>query len=267
MPVNTPSWAENTAEKNRKKKERRQKARERTEERRRSEINAARNQGREQGLSREQIRANMDSIINGHAAEDWDKEQAHRHRMYDYHHGAGAQRRGIAEMEQHARRRQRDLDYIDRVNSGEVEYTGNNLEGDVKSGRHWSQGALDAYDYYQDNMLDIKRGNTDFYYNDYVPKSGRNTGPDGQRQQPKRPTYEQYMGQYYDPDYGKPTYGNPHRGGGGRPKFDGGFRRNPGQGASRNSVVDKDFGRNSGGSSFKDLPEDYRGGNNRIGAW
>ena len=196
MPVNTPSWAENTAEKNRKKKEQRQKARERTKERRKSEINAARMQGREQGLSKEQIRANMDSISNEHAAQDWDKKQAHKERMYSYRHGKGAQRRGIKEMEQHARRREMDLDYINRVNSGEVEYTGNNLEGDVKSGKHWSQGAMDAYDYYNKNRQDIKRGNTDFYYNDYVPKSGRNTGPNGQRQQPRRPTYEQYMGQH-----------------------------------------------------------------------
>ena len=199
------SWADEYAEKRQSKQRQRQKARERTKERRKSEINTAMKQGREQGLSREQIRANMDSIKSGHAAEDWDKKQAHRHRMYDYHHGKGAQRRGISMMEQHARRREMDLDYIDRVNSGEVEYTGNNLEGDVKSGRHWSQGALDAYDYYQDNMLDIKRGNTDFYYDDYVPKGGQRVGGRG------RPTYEQYMGQYYDPNYGQQQYGNPYR--------------------------------------------------------
>ena len=205
------SWAKENENQMREQTERRQRARERTKERRRSEINNARSQGKEQGLSKEQIRANMDSVKNEHKAQDWDKKQAHKHRMYNYHYGEGAQRRGIKEMEQHEARRQQDLDYINRVNSGEVEYTGNNLEGDVKSGRHWSQGAMDAYSHYNDNRQAIKRGEMDFYYNDYVPESGRNTGPNGQRQQPKRPTYEQYMGQYYDPNYGQQQYGNPYR--------------------------------------------------------
>ena len=256
------SWREENERQMREQTARRQRARERTKERRRSEIDRARGQGYEQGLSLDQIKSNVDSIRNEHRAIDWDKRQAQQHRRYEYLYGQGAQRRGIGEMKQHARRREEDLDYINRVNSGEAEYTGNNLEGDVKSGRHWSQGAMDAYDYYQDNMLNIKRGNTDFYYSDYVKPFGRR---DGNR---PRPTYEQYMGQYYDPDYGKPKYGNPHRGGGGgRPRFDEGSRRGSRRGANRNPSFDKDFGREPGGSPFKDLSGDYPRGSGRIGAW
>ena len=209
------SWASEYESQGREKEKNRQKARERTKERRSSEIKATRQQGREEGLDRYQIKDNMNAIKNEHKAQDWDKKQAHKHRMYDYHHGKGAQRRGIEQMEQDAGRRQANLDYINRVNSGEAEYTGNDLVGDLKSGRHWSQGALDAYDHYNKNQHKIKGGKTDFYYTDYVPKGGMNTGPDGQRKQPKRPTYEQYMGKHYDPNYGNPADANPYRGGGG----------------------------------------------------
>ena len=203
------SWASEYESQGREKEKSRKKARERAKGRRRSEISAARERGEAEGLDRNQIYAKTEDVRNKHKAQDWDKKQAHKHRMYEYHHGKGAQRRGIEQMKWHARKRQQNLDFIDRVNSGEAEYTGSNLVGDLKSGRHWSQGALEGYDHYNKNRHKIKGGNTDFHYSDYVPEGGR-----GQRKQPKRPTYEQYMGQHYDPNYSKPENGNPYRDGG-----------------------------------------------------
>ena len=193
-------------------RERRRRARERTRQRRSDEIRAAGRTSRDDRRSREERHAAMDAVRQERRAEVWDERQADRHNSWENQYGQRAQRRQMRMMEAHARRRAQDLDFIDRVNSGEVEYTGDDLMGEVKSGVAWSQGSQDAYDYYNENRGAIKRGEMDFFYEDYVPRAGRNTGPDGNRNpRRRRPSYEQYMGQYYDPNLAQRSHGNPHR--------------------------------------------------------
>ena len=184
-------------------RERRQKAREKARQRRKDELVGYKPGDRK-----------YEEIKQRHQEEDWRNRQAARHNSWENQYGSRAQRRGMERMEQHARRRERDLDYIERVNAGEAEYEGTNLVGDTKSGPQWSQGSLDAYDYYKENKQAIKRGEKDFFYEDYVPKPGFNTGPNGNRKPRRRPSYEQYMGQYYDPNFGTgPSQGGSINGG------------------------------------------------------
>lgn len=164
-------------------------AKERAQERRKGDYDAVRAKygamkPDQRRASRDQMRAELDGVKYQHGQEDWNKMQAHKERMYDYHHGKGKARRDMERVNHFARQRAQGLDYMERVQAGEVEYTGNNLEADVKQGKAWEQGNIDAYNDLQANFLNYKKDPTSFNYDSFI-------GSDY-----KKPNKENYMGKY-----------------------------------------------------------------------
>ena len=189
----TSSWKAEMGAKRVENKQRRVKARERAAQRRKDELVGYKPGDRE-----------YEEITQRHQAEDWDRRQANAHRRYDQQYGAAAHRKNVRQMEQFARRREMDNDFIQRVKSGDVDFEGD--LADIKTGKAWEQGQLDAYKDYDSNRNYYKRNPQEFDYDSYFPNDPRRSR--------RKPTYEQYMGQYYDPNYvyqGGRRYGNPFR--------------------------------------------------------
>ena len=177
--------------------------------------------GADRGYARQQYQNDRRDLERSHQAEDWDKRQAQAHASYDRQYGAAAHRRNIQQMEQFARRREQDADFIRRAEAGEVDFEGDLAE--IKTGKAWDQGQIDAYNDWTENAQKYKKDPQSFDYSSYFPDDPKHSRP--------KPTYEQYMGQYYDPNYThqggrgpqqnrnwqygsqpkEPQYGNPYR--------------------------------------------------------
>lgn len=124
----------------------------------------------------------------------WDERQAFRHSQYDRQYGAAAHRDNVRMMEAYARRRAQDEDYIQRAQSGEVDFEGDPESlAEIRTGRAWDPGQIAAYEDYTSNRLEYKRNPQAFDYDSYFPNDPRRSR--------RKPTYEQFMGQYYDPNY------------------------------------------------------------------
>ena len=147
--------------------------------------------GADRGFARQQYDKERQAMEQGHRAEDWDKRQAEKHASYDRQYGSGAHRRNVKQMEQFARRREQDADFQRRVEAGEVEFEGD--LADIKTGKAWEQGQIDAYNDWTSNSQKYKQNPQAFDYDSYFP--------DDPKRSRRKPTYEQYMGQYYDPNY------------------------------------------------------------------
>ena len=145
--------------------------------------------------AREKARANMTP------EQKWEADKRAREASYDRQYGAGKARQNIGRMEQFARRREQDMDYIRRAEAGEVDFEGDLAE--IKTGKAWEQGQIDAYADYQANRNDYKKDPTSFDYASYFP--------DDKKLNRRKPTYDQYMGKYnlsYDDWMGGATIGN-----------------------------------------------------------
>lgn len=219
--VNTPSWKSEAGQRRQEKKQRRQKARDRAISFQRKEDQQLRSSYMGRGKDDKPMSANE----SRYAHQQYQQAQKElNEQRYQERKAASAERdrreyertrnRDIGQMIQLAKRREQDADFIRRAEAGEVEFEGD--LSDIKTGKAWDQGQINAYEDYTSNQNYYKKNPDSFDYRQYgigrAADRAYRRKPTAQRRSGLESDYgsadEQYTESSYSPQSNKPSPGN-----------------------------------------------------------